>query len=95
MAWCNKLDTFCYVCGHMVPKQNRKSRKQFISEEFKLAYTLYFTEPDFTHREYTPNTVCSTCYHSLLGWAHKRGKSSPYMKPVIWREDADGHDVQR
>ena len=77
------LNHFCFVCGHVVPKHEEKSRKTFLSLEFKLAYTRYFDEVDSSGEDYTPNTVCSNCYTRLLDWLHRQGRKLNFTKPTL------------
>lgn len=92
---CPKLNAFCYVCGHLVPKLQQKDRKNFFTEEFKKAYTLYFDEADSSVEDFTPNTVCNNCYINLMHWLHRRRRNMPFSKPVIWIKDPNGHDASR
>lgn len=92
---CPKIDDFCYVCGHVVPRVEKQERKKFFSEDFKLAYTHYFDETDTSGEDFTPNTVCKSCYTVLIGWLHKKNVSLPFSKPVIWINDPNGHDESR
>lgn len=92
---CPKINEFCYVCGHIVPKSEGKVRKDLITQEFKFAYTHYFDEIDSSAEDFTPNTVCSVCYSNLLHWLHQRRAKLKYAKPVIWVKDPNGHDESR
>jgi len=90
---CPNIDYFCLVCGHIVPKVELK--KQLITAEFKLAYTRYFDEPDLSGEDYTPNTVCKSCYNRLLDWCHQRCRKLSFIKPLIWLRDEKGHVESR
>ena len=84
---CPKLDNFCYVCGHIVTKRGQLDPKKLITEEFKTAYCHYFDEADLSGSNFTPNSVCKTCYNTLIMWIHGKGGQLYFMKPVIWVED--------
>lgn len=92
---CQKINNFCYVCGHIVPKIGRNERKNLCTPEFKFAYTQYFDEQDLTCENFTPNAVCNACYSNLLHWLHGRRRKLQFCKPVIWLKDPNGHDDAR
>lgn len=92
---CPKLNEFCYVCGHIVPKVGKKERKNLLTPEFSFAYTQYFDEVDTSGEDFTPNTVCSNCYSNILNWFHRRRGHLPFAKPVIWVKDPNGHNKTR
>lgn len=92
---CPKINAFCYVCGHMVPKSEGKERKNLFSVEFKFAYTRYFDEVDLSGEDFTPNAVCMACYCNLSHWLHRRRTKLHFIKPVIWMKDPNGHDASR
>lgn len=94
MERCRFLDCFCYVCGHIVPKEDRK--KKLLNEDSIKIYKDYFRdEMDLSEEPYTPNTMCPSCYTLLLGWAKKDNKNFPFMTPMIWLEDSERHDESR
>lgn len=96
MERCSKLDSFCYVCGKLEPKHGKQERKNLFSNNFKLAYKLYFREEDTSGDEHTPNTVCSLCYGNLLGWLHQRNVCLRYVKPMLWVRNTSGvHDPDK
>ena len=67
---CPNLDEFCYVCGHIVRKIQKKDRTNLFTEQFKTAYCNYFDEADSSGANFTPDTVCYSCYTTLLKWLH-------------------------
>lgn len=89
---CPNNDFFCLVCGHMVPTSVQRKRS---TPEFKLAYASYFDEVDPSGEDYTPNTVCGTCYVRLLDWYNRRGRNLTFMKPMVWIKDPKSHDKSR
>lgn len=92
---CPKINEFCYVCGHIVPKIDSHDRKILFTTDFKTAYYHYFDEPDLSDADFTPNTVCTNCYKTLLNWLHKKEAHFSFTKPVIWAKDPTGHDATR
>lgn len=92
---CPYLDEYCYVCGHIVRKIQKKDRKNLFTEQFKTAYCNYFDEADLSGANFTPNTVCNSCYTILLKWIQGKSRKFSFMKPVIWVEDTTGHDESR
>lgn len=97
---CDKIDRFCYVCGHYMPSnqrwlqtQKRKNQKSNFTDEFKRAYTAYFfDQPDLTDADYTPNFVCHTCSENLRQWMNEKRKRMPFGTPMIWLDFKNGHD---
>lgn len=89
---CPNIDHFCLVCGHMVPTSVQRKKS---TPEFKLAYTGYFDEVDPSGEDYTPNTVCGTCYSRLLDWYHRRDRNLSFIKPMVWIKDPNGHVESR
>jgi len=93
---CPKIYNFCLLCGHIVIRTDGKSRfTPRLTPEFKLSYTPYFDEIDPSGEDYTPNTVCGSCYTQLLDWYHHRGRKLNFIKPLIWLKDPQGHVESR
>jgi len=92
---CPNIDYFCFVCGHMVAKTRQTTFTPKSTPEFKLAYTCYFDEVDTSGENYTPDTVCGSCYTRLLDWYHQRGRKLNFVKPMIWLRDPSGHIESR
>lgn len=96
MATCSKLDKFCYVCGHFVPKLDNKNAKTNLTPEFEKIYLqYYYDQPDLFNFTWTPNVVCRRCYAYALQWAKNERKEMPYGTPMIWLEDPNGHHEER
>lgn len=95
MERCPNIDNFCYVCGHQVTKKDKKLRKNLITSEFLVAYTLYFSLLNMTNEYFTPSTVCRSCYTNLVRWLHRKHESpTPYGVPMVWAEDPAGHNKE-
>lgn len=89
---CQYLDEYCYVCGRITPRPERKSgtkqeRPNLMTPDFKIAYLHYFDEPDLFDQYFTPNTVCKSCYTNLLGWKNHKVVSLKIGTPVQWVKD--------
>lgn len=91
MEKCSKLNCFCYVCGHYITQNVKKSLeekknigKNFFTTEFRTAYTLYYNQPDLTEEDFTPNSACTTCYRGLINWLHGKKSKLQYGTPVVW-----------
>lgn len=86
-----KLNCFCYICGSLVPQIDRKPQPKRISDELKLAYSLYFKEAFEAGRDHTPDGVCKSCYNVLTNWARRGNSTFAFMKPMKWEIVTEGH----
>lgn len=92
MEKCRVLDCFCYVCGHIVPKNERRN----LTAGVMKVYKDYFpNEMNLSNEIYTPNTLCLMCYTHLLSWSKGENKYLTFMTPVMWMEDREGHNTSR
>lgn len=60
-------------------------------DDFKLAYKLYFKQPDLMDEDYTPNWTCRNCFNNLMDWAYLRKKKLSFGVPMKWKPDPEGH----
>lgn len=100
MEKCEKLERFCYCCGHYMPQRQKKSKadkqkdrtlKNRITAEFKLAYKLYYDQPEAYNEPFAPSNVCKNCYNHILEWMHGKRPSMLNGTPAIWTADPRGH----
>lgn len=81
----NHVDSFCYICGELT----FKSQRRHLTPLVKKYYRLYFgcQAGDFD-KSWAPNTCCVSCVRLLTGW--KKGTHRmPFAIPMIWREPKD------
>ena len=68
----NAADSFCYICGLLTIKKNRRS----ITPLVKKLYSLYFgCEVGDQDKEWAPHVCCATCFSCLSRWSKNKGKS--------------------
>lgn len=81
----NHVDNFCYICGELTFKSQRRNLTPLI----KKCYQRYFgcQVGDFD-KNWAPNTCCVSCVRLLTRW--KNGTHHmPFAIPMIWREPKD------
>ncbi|GBM77926.1 hypothetical protein AVEN_89589-1 [Araneus ventricosus] len=71
----NNPDSFCYVCGDLTLKAQRK----LLSPLLQTAYHFYFDcQVGDQGKEWPPKLCCTTCYSSLTKWLKGTCKSMPF-----------------
>lgn len=79
----NHPDRFCYVCGELTLKSERKP----LSLILKTAYKFYFgCQVGGQDKDLAPRVCCTTCYSSLTKWLKDMRKSMSFALPMVWRE---------
>ncbi|GBM36975.1 hypothetical protein AVEN_153922-1 [Araneus ventricosus] len=79
----NHPDSFCYVCGDLTLKAQRKP----LSPLLKIAYHFYFDcKVGVQDKDWAPKLCCTTCYSSLIKWLKGARKSMPFAVLIVWRE---------
>jgi hypothetical protein len=82
----NSADNFCYVCGQVT----LKSQKRTITPMIKKAYSLYFGcgigDQD---KPWAPHICCISCVASLSSWLKHKRSSMGFAIPMIWREPSN------
>ena len=82
----NSLDKFCYICGSLTFKKNKRN----ISSHVKRLYELYFgIKVGDQEKPWAPHICCSRCFSYLTRWSKGKMKSLPFGIPMIWRESQD------
>lgn len=81
----NHPDSFCYVCGDVTFKKQRRRFTPLV----KTCYKLYFgCEIGDQDKNWAPHLCCITCVRLLTGWA-KGARHMKFAVPMIWREPRD------
>ena len=82
----NLPDSFCYICGEVTLKSQRKQISALVEE----AYALYFgCKVGDQDKSWAPHLCCSRCARYLRGWLKGTHRSMPFSIPMIWREPKD------
>ena len=81
----NESDNFCYICGELTLKAQRRKLTLLI----KKCYELYFAfKPVDLNKKWAPHICCVSCARRLTGW-QKGTHQMPFAIPMIWREPKD------
>ena len=82
----NHPNNFCYVCGELTLKSQRRN----ITPLIKKAYELYFGRK-IGHQEnsWAPHVCCASCVTLLSGWLNGKSRHMPFAVPMIWRQQKD------
>ena len=81
----NSSDAFCYMCGKVTFKSQRRSFTSLI----KKCYEHYFGRKVGDHdKSWTPHFYCVTCARRLAEWANG-SRCMPFAIPMVWREPTD------
>ena len=81
----NSVDSFCYICGELTFKAQKRNFTQLI----KKCYHLYFgCKVGDQDKSWAPHICCATCVTLLTGWA-KGIHHMPFAVPMVWREPKD------
>lgn len=82
----NSPDSFCYICGELTLKKNRRS----ITERVKKLYHLYFDcKIGDQDKPWSPHICCINCSSSLSKWFNRSGPGLSFGVPMVWREQRD------
>lgn len=74
-------NSFCYVCGELTFKSQRRS----ITHNVKKAYYLYFgCKVGEQDKNWAPHVCCVTCYVKLTEWLWGKNNSMSFAVPMIW-----------
>lgn len=84
----NSPDSFCFVCGELCTKSQRRP----ISDNIQIWYAEYFGLDIANQNEsWVPHFCCKSCEVNLSMWWKATRKSLPFATPMIWKQPAN-HD---
>lgn len=81
----NHPDTFCYVCGELTFKLQRRNFTPLIKKCYQLYFGCKVGDQD---KSWAPHICCVTCSRLLTGWANG-SRHMPFAVPMVWREPKD------
>lgn len=84
----NHPDIFCYVCGNLTTKVQRRTITMDLKRVYKSYFGCHLGDQD---KLWAPHQICSACSNGLRDWLHKKKPSMPFATPMIWREPRDHH----
>lgn len=85
MEFCKFKNSFCYICGHFVAKQNQRKR----SENFVVWYRSFYDEAEWIDEPYAPSVECTACYSSLKRCFQKELNKTKYKTPMTWNNPGE------
>lgn len=87
MEYCKHKNSFCYICGHFVAKQNQRKR----SEKFVVWYRTFYDDAEWIDETYAPSVGCVGCYTSLRRCFENEQNQTKYKTPMTWNNPGE-HD---
>lgn len=78
----NDPDNFCYVCGDLTFKEQRRSLTLLVRKCYELYFGCKVGDQD---KNWAPHICCSTCVKRLTDWA-KGKRHMSFAIPMVWRE---------
>jgi hypothetical protein len=86
----NHPDTFCYVCGELTFKSQRRNFTRLIKKCCELYFGCKIGDQD---KYWALHIFCVTCVRLLTGWVNG-SRHMPFTVPVVWRQAKD-HSLDR
>lgn len=95
-----KINYFCYVCGHFVPKKGLHGEGIGLTDLFVTMFEKYYSdERVLRNASWAPDHCCKSCYSALYKWWNQKvdkGVKMPYGKPMLWPfVDPGNHDPEQ
>jgi hypothetical protein len=81
----NHPDIFCYVCGELTFKSQRRNFTPLIKKCYELYFGCKVSDQD---NYWAPHICCVTCVRLLTGWING-SRHMPFAVPMVWREPKD------
>lgn len=78
----NEPDNFCYVCGDLTFKEQRRRLTPLVKKCYELYFGCKVGDQD---KNWAPHICCSTCVKRLTDWA-RGNRHMNFAIPMVWRE---------
>ena len=78
----NPPNSFCYVCGELTFKSQRREFNPLIKKCYQLYFGCKVGDQD---KHWAPHFICITCVRRITGWS-KGDRHMNFAVPMIWRE---------
>ena len=82
----NPANSFCYICGTLTLKKNRRNITHLIKKLYHLYFEVKIGDQD---KEWAPHIVCTTCTNALSKWSKGKQEKMQFGVPMVWREPLD------
>jgi hypothetical protein len=79
----NKPNSFCYICGEVVLKLQRKLLPQLLKKAYELYFGCMVGDQD---KIWVPKICCCSRSRTLTDWLYGPQKSMPFDVPMVRRE---------
>ncbi|GBL75061.1 hypothetical protein AVEN_243844-1 [Araneus ventricosus] len=79
----NHPDSFCYVCGDLTLKAQRKPLSPLLKTAFQFHFDCQVGDQD---KDWAPKFCCTTRYNTLTKWLKGTRKPMHFAVPMVWRE---------
>jgi hypothetical protein len=81
----NHPDTFCFMCGELTFKSQRRNFTPLIKKCDELYFGCKVGDQD---KYWAPHICCVTCVRLPTGWVNG-SRHTPFAVPMVWREPKD------
>ena len=81
----NHPDSFCYVCGDLAFKDQRRSLTPLVKKCYELYFGCKVGDQD---KNWAPHICCLTCVKRLTDWT-TGSRHMNFAIPMVWREPQD------
>lgn len=85
MEYCKYKDSFCYICGHFITKNNVRKR----NEKFVVWYRECYSDAEWIDEIYAPSVGCGSCFMALKRCNENEQKQTKYESPMTWNNPGD------
>lgn len=82
----NHPDSFCYVCGGLTFKSQRRNITPLVRKSYELYFGCKIGDQD---KSWAPHICCASCVTSLTSWLNGKSRHMPFAVPMVWREPKD------
>jgi hypothetical protein len=83
---CSCQNSFCFICGEVVLKSQRKPLSQLVIKVYVLYFGCKVRDQD---QILALKVCCKSCSRTLAGWLKGTHKSLPFAVLMVWLEPKD------
>ncbi|GBM94668.1 hypothetical protein AVEN_219209-1, partial [Araneus ventricosus] len=81
----NHPNSFCYVCGELTFKSQRKHLTPLVKKSYALYFGCIISDQD---KSWAPHIACKSCCSNMTSWL-KGSRHMPFAIPIVWIEPKD------
>ncbi|GBO11937.1 hypothetical protein AVEN_216933-1 [Araneus ventricosus] len=79
----NHPNSFCYVCGQLTFKKQRKHLTPLVKNFYALYFGFSNGDQD---KSWAPHIACKSCCSNMTSWL-KGSRHMPFAIPMIWKRN--------